>query len=774
MKFKFLIGLAILSFASLQAQITNDSILKDFDNFIKIPESNVFLHLNKSFLMQGEDLGFKAYVLDHKKQLPSQNVKNLYCQIVNSRGKVIKEKMMLVDNGRANGTFAIDSILSPGNYSVRSFTNWMKNFENPYYFEAPIVVINPATNVSTKSSQDVIKVHLLPEGGHLVKDVLTTVGLKIDKTESVENDIAYFIVNGEVADRIQLDQNGIGRFTMNPSLNTSYGISLNKADEVLSTEFPKIEDYGVVMDVNQVTDKVYVGLKTNSQTLHHLDLNDLSLLVNSNGAVNIYEVSIKGTDELVALDKKDLSPGVNQITLLSKDKQVISKRLVFNDMGFYLHEVKEFSMIKNLDSINTFLKFEKIKNANLSVTVHSTKSASLDRNQSIAAAFKLNPYLYGEVNNPLYYLNLSNKKKRFEMDNLMLSYGWEMYDWNFIFKKQKVFNYNFESGISVQANVNKSRTNNFLIYPGRNSGTTFVNLKEGASMFSFQNYFPTTKEKFKISEIDKKDKPNKTNLYLQFNPNIIPHFNSSREVKHLNISNEISDVELKPFSSSSEKLDTIVLKADIEEKRQSGIRNRSRGSVNFFSDNDRKNNVGILQYLRRYGLQASDINGQYSIVSLRLAKANGNVQPMSLVLDDVVYTDLNILQGFNMSSVDYIEIDQSGFTGKAGSGKYGIITIKTDPLLDPFSKKFKNISSYEVPLTFSSPEKFFTPSYYSYTYDFFDKLGVIDWQGDLEVIDGKTSFTMPYFGKDQLILHIQGWTESGELIDDYKIVEVNK
>jgi len=771
MKYRYFLFLVIFYNTGLQAQVSNDSILKDFNNFLKIQESNVYLHLNKSVLMQGEDLGFAAYVLDHKKQKPSLLVKNLYSQLLNSDSEVVKEQLLLVEQGKAQGVFELDSLVTPGTYTVRAFTNWMKNYSSPHYFEAPIQIISPLGKLTNSKIISSPIAHVLPEGGHLVNNVLTTVGLKIENDQLLNNKFANFIIDGVVESKVQLDANGMGRFAILPNLYSSYEISLEGSNEVLKTEFPKIEDHGVVMAVNQVADEVFIELRTNERTLDHLDSEKMSVLVNSNGKLDVYYVELDYTKEVFSLNIQDFSPGVNQITLLSQDQKVISKRLFFNYEGFTVSNMDKVVSTRALDTLKTSLQFSTIKNAQLSVSVHTTSSIAMDRSQSIVAAFKLDPYLYGKVKNPLYYLTNVDKRVKYDMDNLMLCLGWELYDWSFIFQKSKLFKYGFEFGIAVNATINKSKARRYIIYPSRNSGTSFVDLKKGDEKFSFGSYFPTIKEKLKISEVDTKGRTKKAKLSLQFSPNKIPNFTSLNKIKPLEISIEVSEIELKPFSDFSEELDTIVLIAEKNKKRELKIRNRAKGRIDFFSDKDRKNEVRILQYLGRNGLKVSNRRGQMSVISQRLLIA-GAIDPVLIVLDGVPYRDANVLQGFNMSDVDYIEIDETGTTQVAGQGRGGIVTIKTDPLLNPFGKSSTSLSSFDVPLTFSAPVKFFKPTYYSYTDDFFDKLGVIDWQSDITVVDGKASFTMPYVGKDKLLFHIQGWTEDGELIDEYREVEV--
>jgi hypothetical protein len=45
-------------------------------------------------------------------------------------------------NGFGNGYLVIPGFLNSGNYILRGYTNWMKNFSPDFYFEQPIMIVN--------------------------------------------------------------------------------------------------------------------------------------------------------------------------------------------------------------------------------------------------------------------------------------------------------------------------------------------------------------------------------------------------------------------------------------------------------------------------------------------------------------------------------------------------------------------------------------------------------------------------------------------------------
>jgi hypothetical protein len=220
----------------------------------------------------------------------------------------------------------------------------------------------------------------------------------------------------------------------------------------------------------------------------------------------------------------------------------------------------------------------------------------------------------------------------------------------------------------------------------------------------------------------------------------------------------------------AEALDTITLVVNKEKARREKLRDRSTGRIDFFDDSDRMNEILLVNYINRIGgLRADVSNGNLSIrpvVERRFT--NLSEPPVVIILDNTLYRDLNMFISFDMSTVDYIEIIPNDPRYPNGVA----IRIITDPLLSPFKLNSQTTSSYDLPLTFTAPAKFYRPSYFSYTDLFFEKFGVIDWQGDVEIKDGNGTFSMPYLGINKLLFHIQGWANDGTLIDEYREVEV--
>ena len=64
-KFPALALIALLLSTGIQAQKL-DNVLDQFESYAELPREVAYLHLHKSVFLKGEQIGYKAYVMDKK------------------------------------------------------------------------------------------------------------------------------------------------------------------------------------------------------------------------------------------------------------------------------------------------------------------------------------------------------------------------------------------------------------------------------------------------------------------------------------------------------------------------------------------------------------------------------------------------------------------------------------------------------------------------------------------------------------------------------------
>lgn len=201
-----------------------DALVSSYKEYTEMPREIGYAHLNKTELIKGEILGYTAYILDKTGKKLSSTATNIYCTISDEKNNIIKSQMVLGNNGVASGSFQIDSLFTPGNYTFRVYTNWMRNFDEQNYFVQALKIMDSETDNLTTILNSKLDAQFLPEGGHLVMDTKNSVGVII-------KDILGFgvpEVNGKVVDsenntltNFQTNKYGVGKFTFVPKSEKS-------------------------------------------------------------------------------------------------------------------------------------------------------------------------------------------------------------------------------------------------------------------------------------------------------------------------------------------------------------------------------------------------------------------------------------------------------------------------------------------------------------------------------------------------------------------------
>ena len=110
------------------------------------PYEKVHLHLDKPYYAIGDDIWFKAYVVQAEKNQPSNLSKILYVELINEHDSIRQTLKLPLFIGLAWGEFSLSDTLKEGNYRIRAYTNWMRNFGEDYFFDKTITVGNAITN----------------------------------------------------------------------------------------------------------------------------------------------------------------------------------------------------------------------------------------------------------------------------------------------------------------------------------------------------------------------------------------------------------------------------------------------------------------------------------------------------------------------------------------------------------------------------------------------------------------------------------------------------
>ena len=96
--------------------------------------------------MAGEEVWFNAYLIDRQSNYLSINSRIAYVELLNADNRPVVQKRILIENGFGPGQITLPDTLSTGSYSMRAYTNWMKNFLTFNCFVKDINIYNAASD----------------------------------------------------------------------------------------------------------------------------------------------------------------------------------------------------------------------------------------------------------------------------------------------------------------------------------------------------------------------------------------------------------------------------------------------------------------------------------------------------------------------------------------------------------------------------------------------------------------------------------------------------
>jgi len=142
----------LLSTGSFAQQLdTDDSQLKQtlqhLENYQKeYPQEKVYLHLDKSYYVAGEDIWFKAYITVGQFNFLSAISNIVYVELIDGQDKIVLSRRLLAISGLAVGDFQLPDTLREGSYRIRAYTNWMRNFDDGLFFDRTLLIGNSLSN----------------------------------------------------------------------------------------------------------------------------------------------------------------------------------------------------------------------------------------------------------------------------------------------------------------------------------------------------------------------------------------------------------------------------------------------------------------------------------------------------------------------------------------------------------------------------------------------------------------------------------------------------
>lgn len=444
----------------------------------------VYLHLDRATYYPGDDLWFKAYLVDASGLILTEHSSNLHAELISPADTIIESHNLKITGGMANGDFHLPSNLVSGIYQVRAYTNYMRNYGDELFFRKNIMIINSSEVNSTLSSIPVNRdnernIQFFPEGGSLVDYVTGAVAFKAEDGNGRGLEVSGRIVSskGDTVAGFRTSHDGMGKFLLNPVRGLKYyAIAPDRNGDPLRFELPVSFHEGIVMNVVRNTpEQISLILRTNSETLSSMPDEELTLLISTRNTVfDTYAIKLKSLVNSFSIPAGSLPEGIVMLTLKGVNNRYLCERLVFINRGsearIGIETNKE--VFASRDSVSVKITMTGNLHDSLPEACLSLSSAEdmltgnpYGDNSTISSWFLLESDIRGPVENPASYFDTSNPGRFENLDLLLMTQGWRDFKW-----KYDKPAYTAEHGFTVSGRVRKV----FADQPVENASVNFV------------------------------------------------------------------------------------------------------------------------------------------------------------------------------------------------------------------------------------------------------------------------------------------------------------
>lgn len=361
---------------NINAQISLDSKI---NNIIE----NLKLDTDRDIYINGEKIYYSIdYFINNMQVLPIlSNI--VYVELINCADNtpIIQKKIKFYDY-KANDILKIPKNISSGNYVIRAYTQYQRNFSEKSFAYHFITILNPNNSPSPliyNMKNDSIEI--VPEGNVLLEGIITKFCFRVPE-RLLNKSNKYFIATNENWLEVKMSKDGFAQKDLMVDKNMGYELKvLKKNGDTISIPFPRINNNGIVTTINRIDKNIIYKV-----SLKRADIKDpnykVQIISNDYNINYSEEFEIKDNKSSLILSKDFFNIGINYIVLFNSNNEI--KKI--NSIFISPNKIRNFDITLEKDIFNTneivtsnFLitnNNEQVKNAIVSVSLRGTKKTN--------------------------------------------------------------------------------------------------------------------------------------------------------------------------------------------------------------------------------------------------------------------------------------------------------------------------------------------------------------------------------------------------------------
>jgi TonB-dependent Receptor Plug Domain len=435
------------------------------------PQVKIFLHTDKPYYVSGDTLWFAAYGAVGPEQTPDTVTATVYVDLYSIKDeKPIAQQKILLNYGRGAGSIALADSLPSGEYGLRAYSLYMRNFPETDFFQRRIQIYDPARlEEAPQPARDttLADCRFFPESGVFLAGANNNIAFKAVDAAGRGVGVRGVVLDerGDTAAVIGSEYLGMGVFSLKPRPEARYRALIRAGLQEKTFDLPQVEKNGYTFSVSSL------GKGQNVRMLIFNGRPDaekqLTVLVHARGRV-VYAADIKAAlpEQLLNIPRLNFAAGLNSVTLFDPNGRPVCERLVYiwKDKPMRLSITPEKPECGPKDPVTLNLTATDAEGkpvaGHFSVAVTDAGQVLEDTfSDHLLSYLMLSSELRGAIEAPAAYFDPRNTKAPVYLDCLLMTQGWRRYDWRKILDADNKAPLSFpvEPGLSIKGQI--ARTN---------------------------------------------------------------------------------------------------------------------------------------------------------------------------------------------------------------------------------------------------------------------------------------------------------------------------
>lgn len=392
------------------------SVLMIFAGLIGSAQESVLLRTDRDLYITGEPVWITVDCLKSGTSEVSDLSKVAYVEVLNINNTPVSQLKLYLENGKASTLFNLPDTVSTGNYLIRTYTQWMRNYSPDLYFSKNIEVINPFSSDPFPKAETIFSsdtVIFYPEGGKVITGRINQFLIRSFQKSGMASAVLGNIISpsGEVLQEFTCDESGVAAFSFSPSDTGNYFCSIKTNEKPRKIHaFTVLEKATAIYLEDESNDQIRFGIITANSLSHNWRFD----VVTASGAlIKSYPVDANMKSEIV-LRSSDLPDGYLCALLYDTNGEVQASRYFVRTATIQTAPVKvSLSKEAFLEREAAHLKLENIDDLS-HVSVSVVKECLV--NQESQIAFATSPLIISLE----YFARLTNERLSF--NQLLIPY----------------------------------------------------------------------------------------------------------------------------------------------------------------------------------------------------------------------------------------------------------------------------------------------------------------------------------------------------------------